>query len=519
MQPRLIPELPAPGPGRRRARRLCTGLLLWALSGCAGPDQERHLAPLVSELSSAGGERELEALGGALLVRRKVETGAVTYWALRPLASHKRSSPERSESSFLPPLGRVVLTPRESVYQLLPLARYSRQSYADAPDTWTFFGLPGVYWSKTNDGRIVRALVPIGGVVEHFLSYDRLEFVLMPLFIRYERNGRVTTPFLFPFFSWSRPIEPGESRQTPREGQGAGSDWRVWPLVGVNRWEGRYERWFFLWPFFHWQRNDLDRRAGHEDERWMVWPFFGIQKRAATRSWMALWPFFGYTSNPQSGFWAWDGPWPLVTIQRPGDTGQARRTRVWPLYSHFEGDGMTSTHVLWPIVNLRHEVYGERVKDTLLVLPFYQAWDKRSPEGTSRWRKVFPLYSHYRSEADDESSFAFPSPSPFTWRLAFVEEHYAWMWELYSQRRKGEQVRERSWLGLWRREKDAREDRRSLMGLWARRDYLRAGVATREQSVLFGLLRWRSGPEGVTLLPPAFPGPGWPLKRVGETER
>ena len=73
--------------------------------------------------------------------------------------------------------------------------------------------------------------------------------------------------------------------------------------------------------------------------------------------------------------------------------------------------------------------------------------------------------------------------------------------------------------GLWRREKGESEDRRSLMGLWARRDYIREGAATREQSVLFGLLRWRSGPEGVTLLQPAFPGPGWPLKRTGGTEQ
>ena len=519
MQPRHIPNPPHRTPAGRQASALWMSLLAWALTGCAGLDQERHLAPVISELSTAGGERELEALGGALLVRRKVENNAVTYWALRPLASHARSTPERSESSFLPPLGRVVLTPRESIYQLLPLARYSRQYYPDAPDTWTFFGLPGFYWSKTNDGRIVRALVPIGGVVEHFLSYDRMVFALMPLFIRYERNGRVTTHFLFPFFSWSRPVENEDSLDTTRTDQGGGSDWRVWPLVGVNNWERRYERWFFLWPFFHWQKNNLDRPEEEQDKRWMVWPLFGEQQRGSTKSWMALWPFFGYTANSENGFWAWDGPWPLVTIQRPGETGQASRTRVWPFYSHFSGDGMTSTHVLWPIINKRREVYGDVVKDTTLVLPFYQAWDKRGPEGPSSWRKVFPFFSRYNSVADDESSFAFPAPNPLTWRLGFVEEHYAWMWELYSQRRKGERLRERSWLGLWRREKGEGEDRRSLMGLWARRDYMREGVATREQSVLFGLLRWRSGPAGVTLLQPAFPGPGWPLKRTGRTEQ
>ena len=33
-------------------------------------------------------------------------------------------------------------------------------------------------------------------------------------------------------------------------------------------------------------------------------------------------------------------------------------------------------------------------------------------------------------------------------------------------------------------------------------------------SLLFGLLRWRSGPDGFGFLLPAIPGPGWPLERV-----
>ncbi len=523
-QPPFASEGLFPRRGTRTSRQRSTlrqwlQQIPWAcafLSACAGPGQERHLAPFVSELSRAGGETELEALGGALIVRRQADTHAVNYWALRPLASHSRSQADRSESTFLPPFGRMVLTPREHVYQLLPLARYSRQFYPDAPATWTFFGLPGVYWSKTNDGRIVRALVPFGGVVEHFLSFDRLEFVLLPLYMRYRRHGRTTTHVLMPFFSWSNPTEPKEdplADEPPPEGRG-GKDWRLWPLVGVNRWEGRYERWFFLWPFFHWQRNDLQRPPEQQDKRWMAWPLVGAQERGASRSWMALWPFFGYSSNKDKGFWAWDGPWPLVTVQRPGSTGMARRTRVWPFYSKYEGDDMTSTHLLWPLFNKRTEVYGNTVKNTTLLLPIYQAWDKVSPEGTSHWRKVFPLFTRFTSEAEDETQFAFPAPNPFTWRLDFIDEHYAWMWQLYSSREKQGRLHERSWLGLWRRERDEREDRRSFVGLWARRDYREQGADVREHSILFGLLRWRSSPQGVDFLRPAFPGPGWPLDRV-----
>jgi hypothetical protein len=68
---------------------------------------------------------------------------------------------------------------------------------------------------------------------------------------------------------------------------------------------------------------------------------------------------------------------------------------------------------------------------------------------------------------------------------------------------------------LWRREKDAAEDRRSFSFLWAHRTYSTEKERVRETSLLFGLFRWRSGDEsGFDMLPPAMPGPGWPLERV-----
>jgi hypothetical protein len=87
---------------------------------------------------------------------------------------------------------------------------------------------------------------------------------------------------------------------------------------------------------------------------------------------------------------------------------------------------------------------------------------------------------------------------------------YAWIYELYTREVDHEIVRERTWLGLYRREKDDLEDRASIVGLWGRRRY----GNTTETSVLFGLLRWRKTPSGsLQWLPPAIPGPGWPLRR------
>lgn len=451
----------------------------------------------------AGGDRSIEAFGGAVVLVRRQSDGSVRYWAIRPLISREERPAEETFWWFLPPLGTQRVRPEERVLQFLPVMRYAAQYPEGQPSTWTLLALPGIYWAKTNDDRIVRAWFPFGGIVEEFLSFDRAWFVLFPLYTHIERAGRTTRHVLWPFFT----ISTGEG----------GPAGRVWPLLGVNRWEGRYERWFFLWPFFHWQKGDQGLREELHSESWMVWPLYGRRKRGASRSWTALWPFFGRTTNPEKDFWAWDGPWPFVRLQEPGTSGQARRWRFWPFYSFYEGDGLTSRWILWPLFNRRLERYPDATKKTTYLFPFWHSWDRTDRgKGDSEWRKLFPVFRYARREEGNGFFFAFPALNPL-WRLQFVDEHYAWMWELYSVRRFEDQVRERSWLGLWRREKDRDEDRRSLVGLWARRDYALEGRDVTETSLLFGLLRWRTTEKGRSLLRPAIPGPGWPLKRTVRT--
>ena len=95
-----------------------------------------------------------------------------------------------------------------------------------------------------------------------------------------------------------------------------------------------------------------------------------------------------------------------------------------------------------------------------------------------------------------------------------MDDHYAWIYELFAVETEGSVRRERAWGNLWHREVDEFEDREYLMGLWSRRRYGDPGARTSETSLLFGLLRWRSAPnEGIDWLSPAFPGPGWPARQ------
>jgi len=492
-------------PRRARAPFAALTLALCTAAGCAGPGTDRHLSPLVSDLSMAGGGREVEAVAGVLRIRHPTHDGPWGDAAVRPLASHERYADGGSLTRFLVPLGTQREERGERVTQLLPLSRHSERKLESGQVEWRFFALPGIFWSRDSTGGTWRAVFPLGGRIRDSFTYDSITFVLWPLYMKTEREGRVSHHFLWPLFVYS--TKPGLP-----------TSWRIWPFYGVTHSEF-YTRRFWLWPLFHTQRNlhGNAREASDLEERWSFWPLFSYGRRKSYRAVSVLWPFFGWSSDPQSGFWAWDGPWPLVRIQRPGsETDVATRTRFWPFYSHYRGDELDSTWLPWPLVNVRTETYRNGSRSSQFVLPFWQRWEKVDLEGEplASFSKLWPVYQVYRQ--GETARFAWPAFNPL-WHTPELDDHYAWIYELYTRDWDATRVRERSWGGLWRRERDAGERRTYLSGLWARRVYARDGARISETSLLLGLLRWRSRDgrfEG--LLPPALPGPGFPHQRSRE---
>jgi len=493
------------GVAREVRARLAT-LATWAAllcASCASYSDDLHLAPFVSNVSTAGGGREIEALAGAIRVKRPRPFDDANEWELHPLICHDILGDGQSLTRFLTPFGTRDSRVGDTVTQLAPIFRYQTDYDENGLARWRLFAIPGLFWSKDSSGRVVRALFPFGGVIERFATYDRITFALFPLYMRTERDGGTFHHFLWPVFSYGR------------NGKGE-LDWHLWPLYGIAR-PGQAESGFVLWPFFLWAHERPYLRPEMQPRRWMFWPFYGVSRVGTLTSRAVLWPLFGYASDPKSGFWAWDGPWPLVRIQRPGTSADvAHRTRVWPFYSYFRGDGLESTWIPWPIFNRRVEQYDDSVRRATDILPFWQQWTDYNLDGSVRglWRKLWPIFQH--EEVGEKSRTGFPTLLPL-WSLPDIDEHYAWLWELYTREKDGARVRERSWGGLWRRESDEREVREYVTGLWSRRKY-RDGVATvRETSLLFGLVRWRttSRARGFTFLRPALPGPGWPAMRGG----
>jgi hypothetical protein len=471
------------------------------LAGCATFEEDVHLSPFFSNLSMAGGGREFEALAGAVRVRRPHPGADVHEWAWRPWVSKRYEDNGDSTLRFLVPLGKRTDRGDESVTHLLPVYRYQELHDEQQRPEWRLLIFPLVLWSQNADGRVVRAFFPFGGVIERFLTYDEIVFAAFPVYMRTKQGDRESTHFLWPFFCWSKEREM--------------ISWRFWPFYGVSRDEDHTRR-FVLWPFFHWHENELREPPERQESKVGLLPFYGITSRGSYRSHVFLWPFFGWASDPESGFKSYDGPWPLVRIQRPGtQTDVPYRTRVWPFYSYYQDDKLESTWIPWPLYNQRVETYDDGMRRAQFVIPFYQNWIRTGEQGEElrTWTKLWPLYQEYTNA--DHARTALPALNPL-WHTPVIDDHYAWLYELYTREVNGPRMRERVWGNVWRRDVDDGEERTYLSGLWSRRKYRANGDRVRETSLLLGLVRWREDADGVRLMRPAMPGPGWPAERLPE---
>jgi hypothetical protein len=483
-------------PGIRRLA--CPALLATALAACAGPGTDWHLAPLYTRTHTADGGVVVEALGGLYRQHRRAD-GFLEWRTLPILYGTERERSGDFVAHALFPLGYTRSTGAETLSYLLPVYVWSKKPGAERPRTFLLC-LPGISAQNPGRGETHWGWFPFYGSFEDFLTFDRARYVLWPLYLDNDRSGRISHHLIWPILGWTK--------------GGGESSWHFFPLVGRARLAGRYDRTYVLWPIYHRQENHLGGGGEEPESVWMVWPLFGRKQRGSYDAYTSLWPLLGYSRDTRgTGFWALDCPWPLVRLQR--GPGEAERTRFWPLYSHssFVLEGLEAESYLWPIVHLRHEVSTVAERDSIYVVPFWQSWDRldRLSGETSSWRKLWPLFSHERV-GDWRQGAVFELD--FFWKNRLVPRYLTGIFHLYDWEQAEDFRRERSLLGLYRRELGRGEDRRSLAGLWARRSYEEDGVRVRETALFFGLLRWRVTEErGFDMLPPAFPGPGWPAPR------
>ncbi|QDU68866.1 hypothetical protein [Engelhardtia mirabilis] len=524
-------------------RTVLGSLLLGLLCACVAPGADIQLAPVYTRATPPGGATVHEALGGFVHARRDPSGDRWQSFALRPLFGWRRGWVDPSDSpeperdwhpegpddlrvDWLAPLG-YWKSHDDEIRSLFAPIYYWRS--ADAIRTgareWEILSLPLVYLARNDRGANKTAWFPFYGDLDKFLTYDTVRFALFPLWSSASRRDFTHHNVLFPIFGWTWNHADGVQKRRHL---------RVWPLFSYHAKPGYWMRWFFLWPIFHRSIDGLDKPPEQRLSKWAALPLFGWTERGTYRSISFLWPFFGYAWDPRGAepgpdapagaeapgaFWAWDGPWPFVRLQGGGRDPRAQeRIRLWPFYSYFRADDLEWRTYAWPLVHDREEFGPGFHRASFYVLPFYRGSQliRDEPDDTGRGRRedIAHLWPLIHSERiDDWRRDAVLAIWPLA-RNDLIRHYWSWIWELYAIERNGDVVSHRSWLGLYQYATDGDEERKSFSGLYSRRSWGSGATRVVERSVLFGLIRWRSGPgtDDAGVMPPALPGPGWPAE-------
>ncbi|MBA2848392.1 hypothetical protein G4V39_03800 [Thermosulfuriphilus ammonigenes] len=336
------------------------------------------------------GVEETEILGPFWYSFRTREASG---WALRPLASFWRL-PQRKEFQFLYPLGRYWKSPDRHRFVLIPLfaTDLDLEGEENPPRHRSYFP---IFWGQDAKGRSYWGVFPFYGRMYSRAGKDEILFILWPLYTRSVDEGNITTTWLWPFFGKTEgPTEKGR---------------RLWPLYGYYAREGEYEKSFFLWPFFFFERTDLYEKV--PSERQMFFPFYIRERTANTRTTILLWPFFNRYQDLSTGYRQWDIPWPFFQYAE-GPERSSRR--LWPLIGRTETEESSSYFFLWPLYTyyfVEDETGGKEIRRFLLFSRFHRQWDDYG-HFVRTSNRLWPLF-RYERQASGLEYLYFPALFPF----------------------------------------------------------------------------------------------------------
>jgi hypothetical protein len=178
------------------------------------------------------------------------------------------------------------------------------------------------------------ALFPVYGTMKYRLGYDRLSWVLFPLYAGSLRRDTRATYTPFPFVKVLRGAESGFS---------------LWPLIGATKGPGPARHFYCLWPLV-WDNalvplpaSPVDSVPGTEVG---FLPFYTRYASSEVVSENYFWPFFGYTERTSpSRYSERRYLWPFL-VQGKGDDKTVNR---WgPFFTHSSFKGSDSTWIGWP---------------------------------------------------------------------------------------------------------------------------------------------------------------------------
>ena len=317
-------------PVRLIAAALLAGVVLRA--------EERNKWPVsVQQVAADGQVTSSEYLGPLFFQHAAVE--GVTHEGFRPFYL-KTVEGERHTKMFLYPFFTWQTEGSYRSFSFFQLVNARRETDTDNQttrgfDVWPFYfsrdtGVPDTSY---------KALFPIGGTIKSRLGYDRLHFVLFPVYLQTEQHEEQVTHAPWPFLRFIA---------------GSGHHgFEFWPLFGRRGRAGDYDSQFYLWPLIYKTSRHLS--DPQPDVKLGFLPFYTRDTAPGSISENYVWPFFGYTHRTEPDHYNEQRYlWPFL-VQGRGDVRYVNR---WaPIYTHSVVKGYDKTWILWPLV--RHATWTE----------------------------------------------------------------------------------------------------------------------------------------------------------------
>lgn len=499
-------DLAAVEPSRGRARAALWGRLqarvwVWALLcvmwGCGSADRlacragepvesERGLAPaldlefgpLIHEfgLTLESGRRQ-EVLG-PFLGAQVTEDGE--RWAFPPLVSYERvESTGWEQFDVLYPFLSYRRVAGEGRMHLFQLFSFATGGTTETNTARRFTIFPFYFQQRSTDpAQNYTAVLPFYGHLQNRFNRDAMTVVGFPLYLKSWKKGVETDNYLFPIVH-------------VREGEGL-DGWQVFPLVGhehkdittVTNVYGEaevnpgHDKWFALWPLVAGQRTGIG--TAQAKTNLLALPFYTSQRSAQRDQTSWLWPFFTATEDREHDYREWSGPWPFYGRARgPGKQSD----RFWPLFGRSRKPGVEVQFWLWPgyrkSVVESPPLYRERTRIGFLI--YTDLTERNLETGAEKKRlDLWPLFVR-RQAADGSRRLQVLAPlEPLMPYNRSVERNYSPLWS------------------LWRQEWNPRAEAHSTSVLW--NTYRSESSPGRKKcSILFGLIRYQTGPEGTDL--------------------
>ncbi len=415
--------------------RACLVLVCGVLSACAGfagnseeDPFRRGLWPFyTADAQSWAGVQEVRALGPLLHWEGRADK---RLFEARPLYSSIRADHERGWDVFYPVVAHREGADRTQTWLLL-LARGRTDHQRGTNQTHL-----GVFFSgRTEGGKRYGGIFPLWGVFLERLGFDRIDFLLWPLFARGRRGDYTETQILWPFFAYGS----GDGRRLLR----------VWPLFGIDKREGVHDRRFFLWPFVHDRRERLG--AVHPHISFFVLPFYGRRDAGPLASRFYLLPLYMRQwdrRKPEVG--RLDLLWPIYRRGREADGTDFITLR--PFFARSRSDQKQEFSVLLGLVG-RTQRHSEGLDERLWRLLWAGRVGKRI-EGSRETKHVdlWPFYRslHVRESGGNEHGFVrvpyllpMRGLDPDGW-----DRHYNKLLEFYGARWRNDEERSSLLFGL-----------------------------------------------------------------------